>query len=133
MNYALDACAMIAYLRGEQGSIIVDSFLNNPSDTCYAHTINLLEVYYDFIRKHNEPVARQALNDLAAIGVVERRTMSKKFTLSVGRLKALGRISLADCFCIVLAQEISGSVVTSDHHEFDPLVPLGIVPVTFIR
>jgi predicted nucleic acid-binding protein len=45
----------------------------------------------------------------------------------------LGRISLADCFCIVLAQELSGEVVTSDHHEFDPLVPLNLVPITFIR
>ena len=133
MNHALDACAMIAYLRGEPGGTDVDGFLNNPADTCYAHTINLLEVYYDFIRKHNEPVARQALKDLKAAGVIARRDMSQKFTLRVGQLKAQGGISLADCFCIVLAQEISGQVVTSDHHEFDPLVPLGIVPIHFIR
>src|SRR5580658_3996159 len=111
MNYALDACAMIAYLRGEQGGSIVDGFLKNPADKCYAHTINLLEVYYDFIRKHSEAVARQALKDLAMIGIIERRTMSKKFTLRVGQLKAQGRISVADCFCIVLAQDVSGHVV----------------------
>jgi len=107
--------------------------LNNPADTCYAHTINLLEVYYDFIRKYNEPVARQALADLAAAGVIERRDMDTSFVLRVGQLKAEGRISLADCFCIVLAQEISAQVVTSDHHEFDPLVPPGIVRIHFIR
>ena len=133
MNHALDACAMIAYLRGEPGGTVVDGFLNNPADKCYAHTINLLEVYYDFIRKHNEPIARQALADLAAVGVSERRTMSKPFVLRVGQLKARGRISLADCFCIALAQDLSGQVVTSDHHEFDPLLPLAIVPIHFIR
>ncbi len=133
MNHALDACAMIAYLRGEAGGTVVDSFLNTPGDQCCAHTINLLEVYYDFIRQHNEPTARQALEDLRAAGVIERRTMSKPFTLRVGQIKARGRISLADCFCIVLAQDISGQVVTSDHHEFDPLVPLGIVPILFLR
>jgi hypothetical protein len=56
MNNALDACAMIAYLRDEPGGNLVEGFLNSPTDACYAHTINLLEVYYDFIRKHNEPI-----------------------------------------------------------------------------
>lgn len=133
MNHAFDACAMIAYLRAEAGGTVVDGFLNTPTDTCYAHTINLLEVYYDFIRKHSEPVAQQALRDLAAAGVLERRTMNRRFLFRVGQLKARGGISLADCFCMALAQDISGQVVTSDHHEFDPLVPLGIVPIHFIR
>ena len=124
---------MIAYLRGEAGGTVVDGFLNADGDQCYAHTINLLEVYYDFIRKHDEPTARQALEDLAAAGVIERRTMSKSFTRRVGQLKARGRISLADCFCVVLAQDLQGQVVTSDHHEYDPLVLLGIVPIQFIR
>jgi PIN domain nuclease of toxin-antitoxin system len=129
MNDVLDACAMIAYLRGEPGGNVVDGLLNTSSDTCYAHAINLLEVYYDFIRKHDEPTARQALQDLAADGVVTRRDMSQPFLLQVGQLKARGRISLPDCFCIVLAQSLAGQVVTSDHHEFDALVPLGIVPI----
>ncbi|HZT40744.1 MAG TPA: PIN domain-containing protein [Chthonomonadaceae bacterium] len=133
MNHALDACAMIAYLRGEVGGTVVDGFLNSSADTCYAHAINLLEVYYDFIRKHDEPTARQALTDLVAAGVVTRRDMSQPFLHQIGQLKARGGISLADCFCIVLAQTLAGQVVTSDHHEFDPLVPLGIVPIHFIR
>jgi hypothetical protein len=124
---------MIAYLRGETGGTVVDGFLNSPADTCYAHAINLLEVYYDFIRQHDEPTARQALEDLAIAGVITSREMNQPFILRVGQLKARGRISLADCFCIVLAQDIRGQVVTSDHHEFDPLVSLAIVPIHFIR
>ena len=124
---------MIAYLRGEPGASVVNGFLSTPTDLCYAHTINMLEVYYDFIRKHNESVARQALADLAAAGVIERRDMHTEYVLRVGQLKAKGRISLPDCFCIVLAQEVAGQVVTSDHHEFDPLVALGLIPIRFIR
>lgn len=97
------------------------------------HTINLLEVYYDFIRRHDETVAQQALRDLAGAGVIERRDMNQRLTRQVGQLKARGSISLADCFCIALAQKIGGEVVTSDHHEFDRLVPLGIVSIRFIR
>ena len=101
MNHALDACAMIAYLRGEPGQIIVDGFLNNPADTCYAHTINLLEVYYDFIRKYNEPVARQALADLATAGVIERRDMNRGFVLRVGQPRPGGgsRFPIAFALC----------------------------------
>jgi PIN domain nuclease of toxin-antitoxin system len=133
MRHALDACALIAYLRGEAGGTVVDAFLSAHTDTCYAHAINLLEVYYDFIRKHNEPTARQALKDLADSGVTTRRDMNRAFLFSVGQHKARGGISVADCFCIVLAQTLSAQVVTSDHHEFDPLIPLGIVPIHFIR
>ena len=133
MNYAFDACAMIAYLHGEPGATVVASMLADRTAVCYAHAINLLEVYYDLIRRSDERTARQALRILAADGVVERRDMNKRFLRRVAQLKARGRISLADCFCIVLAQVVSGEVVTSDHHEFDALVPLGLCPIRFIR
>lgn len=133
MIYVLDACAMIAYLRGEPGRDVVERLLMNPEDSFYAHAINLLEVYYDFVRKFDESVGRRALEDLAADSVIKRRDMNQEFLLRVGDLKARGRISIPDCFCVVLAQELGGQVVTSDHHEFDRLVPLGIVPICFIR
>lgn len=133
MIHVLDASAIIAYLRNEPGEDIVTRLLLNPSEPCYAHAINLCEVYYDFIRRTDEPTARQAIKDLIADGVRERRDFSRKFWQRVGQLKARGGISLADCFCIALAQELSGEVVTSDHKEFDPLVPRGICPIRFIR
>ena len=48
-------------------------------------------------------------------------------------LKSRGGISLPDCFCVTLGQEPSAEVVTSDHGEFDRLVDLGLVSITFIR
>ena len=69
------------------------------------------------------PRATQTILTLFADGVIERTDMSRHFWQRVGELKARGRIS----------QELGGEVVTSDHGEFDPLVPLGIVPVNFIR
>jgi predicted nucleic acid-binding protein len=124
---------MIAYLRDEPGGTVVDSFLINPAERCYAHSINLLEVFYEFVRRHGEAAASEALEDLAAAGVIERRDMDQPFLRRVGLLKARGRISLADCFCIALAEETQGQVVTSDHHEFDVLAQSGVVPVRFIR
>ena len=48
-------------------------------------------------------------------------------------LKTMGRISLADCFCIALARLENGTVLTSDHREFDKIADASICPVQFIR
>jgi uncharacterized protein with PIN domain len=124
---------MVAFLRGEPGAPVVASSLSDPAITCYAHAVNLVEVYYDFIRRADERTARGAITTLYALGIRERRDMSRRFWRRVGRLKARGRISIADCFCIALTQELPGELLTSDHHEFDPLVPLGLCPIRFIR
>ena len=131
--HVLDASAMVAYLTGEPGEKVVAALLTDPAATCYAHTLNLCEVYYGAIRKTDVKRARQTILNLRTDGVIERQDINRHFWQRVGELKARGRISLPDCFCISLAQELGGEVVTSDHGEFDPLVPLGIVPINFIR
>jgi PIN domain nuclease of toxin-antitoxin system len=129
----LDACALIAYLRGEVGAAIVDALLRDPKAECLIHAVNLCEVYYQLIRDSDEASARQVIVDLKAAGLIVRNDMDEHCWQSVGQLKARGGISLADCFCITLAIRVSGEVVTSDHREFDPLVPLGLCPILFIR
>ncbi len=133
MNHVLDACAMLAYLKGETGAEVVGELLENSTENCFAHSVNLCEVYYDFVRRSDEETERSAITDLLADGVRERKDLSRQFWQGVGQHKARGRISLADCFCIALTQELSGELVTSDHHEFDPLIPLGLCPINFIR
>lgn len=133
MSYVLDASAMLAYLRGEKGVLVVDALLHNPLRLCYAHAINLCEVYYDFLRTSNQSTAQQVILDLFADGVIERKDLSRPFWQRVGEHKARGGISLADCFCLSLAQELGAELVTCDHKEFDPLTSLGICTITFIR
>jgi predicted nucleic acid-binding protein len=59
--------------------------------------------------------------------------MSAPFWQLVGQLKVNpGKISLADCFVLALAIDTGGTLVTADH-EFDPIVPLGLCPILFIR
>lgn len=64
MIYVLDACAMIAYLRGEEGGSEVDKLLVQPGARCVAHSVNLCEVYYDLIRQGGVRVAEEAIADL---------------------------------------------------------------------
>jgi hypothetical protein len=56
--------------------------------------------------------------------------------LCYGRLRPdCPAISLADAFAVTLAEREQGILVTSDHHEFDPLLASGSLPicVRFIR
>lgn len=131
--HILDASAIVAYANAEPGGTVVQTLLAAPTAICYVHTMNLVEVYYHLIRRMDVQRARLGIRTLYADGVIERRDMSRSFWQRVGEHKARGGISLPDCFCISLAQELGGEVVTSDHGEFDRLVPLAIVPINFIR
>jgi predicted nucleic acid-binding protein len=75
-----------------------------------------------------------AVRDLWRAGISCRDDLSPSFWQSAGALKALQRrISLADCFAVTLARNLSGALVTADHHEFDPLVASGRYAISFIR
>src|SRR5215218_2330474 len=121
MNYVYDASALIAYLRNEVGAQRVADLLLEQDDLHFVHAVNLCEVYYDAIRASGDADAETAIVELASVGIVTRSDLDDPFWKSVGRLKAGGGLSLADCFAIALTQRLAGALVTADHHEFDPV------------
>ena len=133
MNCVLDACAMIALLKAESGEAVVWAHLLDPNNTVYAHSLNLCEVYYHFHRNVGEAAADGAIEDLRYLGVIERSDFDEAFWKEAGKLKAGGKIALADCIAVALTNRVGGTVLTSDHGEFDPVVAVGLCPVTFIR
>ncbi len=125
---------MIAFLRNERGANLVEERLAEPSNQCFAHSVNLCEVFYDFYRSGGQEIAGQALEDLARAGIVEVAKLDREFWQSAGKLKAVHRrVSLADCFLIALAQQLQAKVLTADHHEFDALLDQAVCTVEFIR
>lgn len=130
----MDANALLASIRNEPGGHVAEGLLADPNADCIAHSVNLCEVFYDGLRRSGLPTAQQAIADLLALGLTERSDMDTAFWQSVGQLKVNpGKISLADCFALALAIRTGGTPVTSDHHEFDAIVPLGLCPILFIR
>lgn len=129
----MDACSLIAFLRGEKGSEVVESLLTDENNACVAHAVNLCEVFYDFMRSADEKTAENAISDLESVGLISRNDIDLEFWQSVAKLKARNKASLADCFAIALANRLGGEVVTSDHHEFDILAEQRICAVQFIR
>jgi len=133
LDHVLDAGAIIAHLEGEAGGEQVEELMFDPAERCLVHSVNIVEVHYHVTRLAGEPAAAQAISELVSNGVIIRSDLDEAFWESVSRLKVKGNISIADCFCIALAQRLSAEVVTTDHRDFDPLVPLGLCRITFIR
>ena len=73
MRTVLDACAMIAFLRGEPGADVVEAALLAKDRSCLAHAINVCEVFYDFLRASGEQTARRALADCFAITLASQQ------------------------------------------------------------
>ncbi len=133
MNYVLDASAMIALLRKEIGNDVAAERLSEPDATCYAHAINLCEVYYDFYRNDSDVAAARAVEVLKSLGIIERNDFDEPFWKEVGRLKATNRASIADFCAVTLTNRLGGTLLTSDHHELDPVAATGVCRIEFIR
>lgn len=125
---------MIAFLRDERGAQVVADALLDPLSQCYAHALNLCEVFYDFHRAAGREEALQAVSDLAGLGVTPDATLTATVWQNAGTLKAnLRRVSLADGFAIELAQSLDGTIVTADHHEFDSLAAQSVCKILLTR
>ena len=102
--YIMDACAIIAFLRQEAGSVVVARLLADAGNLCYIHAVNLCEVYYNAVRRTDVATARQDIAALLSNGLVLRSGMDTAFWQSIGELKVNpGKMSFADCFALALA------------------------------
>jgi PIN domain nuclease of toxin-antitoxin system len=133
VTYVYDACALIALLKREPGSQIVDRLLRTAKASNVIHAINLCEVHYDFIRASTVADADHAVQTIAHLGVKTRMAMDVNLWKKAGQLKANGGLSIADCFAVALTRRVRGELVTADHREFDPLAQQGVCKIVFIR
>ena len=135
MRYVLDACALLALIKKEDGALTVRQALESGDNVCLVHAVNLCEVYYDCLRCYGDDPAEKLLTGFIEAGLIFRNDMDVDFWKGAGRLKARGRISLADCFAIALAVREDAVLMTSDRHEFEPLLAIPGLPVQmqFIR
>lgn len=119
--FVLDACAVIAFLNAEEGGDKVKALLEDTENEVYVHMINLCEVYYGFCKADGVEKAEKVMEDLSQLPLEFIDEMSFDFIKVVGKYKAAHRISLADAFVLGLAEKMKARVVTTDHHELDPI------------
>jgi PIN domain nuclease of toxin-antitoxin system len=122
MIYVLDACALLSFIKNEEGAATVRQVLEAEDNVCLVHAVNLCEVYYDCLRCCGNEAAEDLLAKLIETGLSIRSDMDIDFWKAAGSLKERGRISLADCFAVALTVRENAVLLTSDHHEFEPLL-----------
>jgi len=132
--FIFDACALIALLEDEPGAAVVEELLQESTNRCLIHAISACEVYYDLCRRGNTEDADTLEALFTEYGLELFEALPSDLWRIAGKLKAeWRRVSLADCFALSLAIREQGSLVTSDHHELDPIAKAGVCPIHFIR
>lgn len=133
MIHIFDAGPMMAWLKGELGDSVADQLLTDNPGECFAHVFNLTEVYYLMFRQRGVVGAEAAIQTLLDAGIIPQEDLDTAFWKEAATFKGNHALALPDAFCLALARRLGGTAVTTDHAEFDPLVPLSYAPILFIR
>ena len=129
----MDACALIAFLNDEPGAEVVDAILRDVPLVEMAAT-NLLEVAYDAVRVSGRmSAAREIIESVRQLPIFVRWDMDESLLEIAAGFKSGHRISLADAVALASAVSRSAPLVTSDHHEFDPLEQAALGRFLWIR
>lgn len=132
----LDACALIAFLRQEEGDKeIIELFEAASKGTInlYLHHVTLTEIVYDRIRFNPQENLQGFIQQIVSLPIVLSGEMPHELVIAAARFKATKRISFADSFVLGFAQLHNAAVITSDHHEFDPIEKDGALRFHWIR
>ena len=135
-SFVLDACALIAYLNGEEGSERVEArLLEAVGGAAEVHmsVVNVCEVYYDCIRVKGEAEAGRLLAEIQTLPISIVRTIDNPLLEMAGRLKVVEHVSLGDAFALAVAKVFGARLISCDHHEFDPVADKGEIEFDWIR
>jgi predicted nucleic acid-binding protein len=135
MTYVLDACALIALLDNEDGKDKIDELFTKAKAgeiSLYINIINLLEVYYEYIRADGIEVAGKILAPISETPLKIVDLISQPIYKEAARLKGAFTISLADAVGLATAINLGGIFVTSDG-EFKKLETREETPLFWFR
>ena len=113
---------MVALLQKEDGAEIVKGLYTKAVADEIAlkmNRLNLLEVYYGCLREYGKEKTDELFKKITESPIQVISEFSDAVFEEAGRLKATYRISLADSVALAEACVHNGTLVTSDHHEFD--------------
>jgi predicted nucleic acid-binding protein len=120
-GYCLDACALLAYFKGEPGAEAVETKLQAADKreiTLYLHKLNFLEVYYKIL-KIDKTRAQSVYDTILKLPITIIVDFDDKLFMEAARLKDQYQISLADSIALGYANTNQLSLITCDHNEFD--------------
>ena len=119
MTYLFDACALIAYLNEEkeEGFEKVDELLSRAEAgeiTIYMSIVNLVEVYYGYIRNCGVAIADEIMRPVSGFPMRVISNITDDIYRETARFKGIYPMSLADAFLCSTAKSLSATIVTKD-------------------
>jgi uncharacterized protein with PIN domain len=131
-SHIVDASAVIAYFKQEQGHEVFASLLADEENVLAVHVTNLCEVYYNYLRSDGIDKAEEAWQRASGmLGVIEKSDAN--FMKRVGRWKVDYTLPLGDAFASAAAEENACPLVTTDHNDFDAIEAAGVLQIVWLR
>jgi len=134
--FVLDACSLIAVLTMEKGANNIRNIFQKTVDNqaiLIMNKINFLEVYYKIFKIYGKEPADNLVRTMKQMPIIINDTLTDEVLKEAGRIKVEYKMSLADS--VALAETIinKGSLVTSDHHEMEPIEKKENINITWFR
>jgi predicted nucleic acid-binding protein len=123
MIYVLDACALVAFLKKEEGVEKVLDILQeteNGTTFVYMSIMNLIEVHYGFVCSLGKKRAAEILDQIHDLPIQIVDTINSPVFDEAVRLKSSYSISLADAIGLATAINLKGTFVSSDGELVEP-------------
>jgi PIN domain nuclease of toxin-antitoxin system len=117
-KFVLDACAVLALLKKEQGADIVKNVVENDRET-FLHSVTFLEVYYNLAKEFGINNADLFFELILQTGIKIIYEITENTIKNAGYFKSKYKISLGNSFVLATAKLYNAKIVSSDHHEFD--------------
>ena len=128
----LDACAILALIKGEQGSDIVKNAIENNEDI-FLHSVTFLEIYYNLIKELGKDSANLFFKHIKQTKIKIIYEITEDTIKSAGYFKSTYKISLGDSFVLAIAKLYNAEIISSDHHEFDVIEKSENIKFLWIR
>jgi len=134
--FILDACALIALLAGEKGAEKVRDIIQDAIDgkvTVKINQINLLEVYYHTINIYDQNKANEMLNVIKKFPIEVMIGLEESTFNEAGRIKSKYKIPLGDSIVVAECIIKKGTLVTSDHSDFERMETAENIEINWFR
>jgi predicted nucleic acid-binding protein len=128
MTYVLDACALIALLKKEEGADKIRDILKETkagTSAVYMSIVNLIEVHYGFTKALGQKPALKILEKIHNLPIQIIDTVNNDVFEETVRIRSTynrtnGSISLADAIGLATAINLKGVFVSSDGEFLEP-------------
>ena len=131
-KFVLDACAVLALLKKEQGADIVKNVVEGNFET-FLHAVTLLEIYYNLAKELDIDRANLFFDLILQTKIKIIYEITENTIKNAGYFKSKYKISLGDSFVLAIAKLHNAKVVSSDHHELDIIENLEKIDFLWIR